>query len=72
MNKKDLDLLVSELDIDDGIKSEMLDSIRKGQLGTAMQALRKYRSTVLAGLHSDQDRLYQIDFVLQKAEEELQ
>lgn len=70
MSKNDLTLLVSQLDIDDSVKSEMLESIRSGQTETAMRILKKYRSTVLDRLHSGQDKLYQIDFVLQKAREE--
>lgn len=70
MSKNDLILLVSQLDIDDSVKSEMLESISNGQTETAIRALKKYRSTVLDRLHSGQDKLYQIDFVLQKAREE--
>lgn len=58
---------VSELDIDEETKRSVLESIRKGQATKGIRILRQYRGEILNDLHSDQNRLYQIDFVLQKA-----
>lgn len=58
---------VSELDIDREIKCSVIESIRKGQPTTGIRLLRQYRGEILNDLHSDQNRLYQIDYVLQKA-----
>lgn len=58
---------VSELDIDEEIKCSVIESIRKGQATRGIRLLRQYRGEILNDLHSDQNRLYQIDYVLQKA-----
>lgn len=58
---------VSELDIDEEIKCSVIESIRKGQPTRGIQLLRQYRGEILNDLHSDQNKLYQIDYVLQKA-----
>ena len=58
---------VSELDIDKEIKCSVIESIRKGQTTKGIRMLRQYRGEILNDLHSDQNRLYQIDYVLQKA-----
>lgn len=70
MRKKDLASLVSELDIDDGVKNTAVAAIRSGQAESALRMLEKYRRTILTDLHSGQEKLYQIDFVLQKARQE--
>lgn len=57
---------VSELDIDEQIKRSILDSIQKGCLTTGTRLLRQYRGEILNDLHCNQNRLYQIDYVLQK------
>lgn len=59
--------IVSELDIDDETKCSILDSIRKGQPAMGIRILRQYRGEILNDLHSDQNRLYQIDYALQNA-----
>lgn len=58
---------VSELDIDEETKCSTVEFIRKGQQTRGIQLLRQYRGEILSNLHSDQNKLYQIDFVLQKA-----
>lgn len=58
---------VSELDIDEKAKRSILDSIQKGQQEKGIRLLRQYRGEILNDLHSDQNKLYQIDYVLQKA-----
>lgn len=52
---------VSELDIDKEIKCSVIESIRKGQLTRGIRLLRQYRGEILNDLHSDQNKLYQID-----------
>lgn len=64
---KELIKCVSELDIDREIKCSVIESIRKGQSTMGIRLLRQYRGEILNDLHSDQNRLYQIDYVLQKA-----
>lgn len=58
---------VLELDIDETTKLSVLDFIRKGQLSKGILLLRQCRGEILDYIHSNQDKLYQIDFVLQKA-----
>mgnify|MGYP000756440711 CR=1 FL=1 len=65
--KEELIKCVSELDIDEETKGSILDSIRKGKSAMGIRLLRQYRGEILNDLHSDQNRLYQIDYVLQKA-----
>lgn len=64
---KELIKFVSELDIDEEIKCSVIESVRKGQTTRGIRLLRQYRGEILNDLHSDQNRLYQIDYVLQKA-----
>lgn len=58
---------VSELDIDEEIKCSVIESIQKGQPTRGIRLLTQYRGEILNDLHSEQNRLYQIDYVLQKA-----
>lgn len=57
---------VSELDIDEETKVSILESIRKGQPAMGIRLLKHYRKEILSNLHNDQNRLYQIDYVLQQ------
>ncbi len=58
---------VVELNIEEKTKAAILDAIQGGQRTKGIQLLKKYRSEILNDIHSDQDKLYQIDFILQKA-----
>lgn len=63
---KELIKCVLELDIDETTKNSVLDFIRKGQSSKGILLLRQYRGKVLGYIHNSQDKLYQIDYVLQK------
>ena len=58
---------VVELNVEEKTKAAILDAIQSGQRAKGIQLLKKYRSEILNDIHSDQDKLYQIDFILQKA-----
>ena len=58
---------VVELNVEEKTKAAILDAIQAGQSAKGIQLLKKYRSEILNDIHSDQDKLYQIDFILQKA-----
>lgn len=58
---------VSELDIDETTKNSVLSFIGSEQPLKGLRLLQQYRGEILKELHSEQNRLYQIDFVLQKA-----
>lgn len=58
---------VSALDIGADAKSAILEAARSGSISKAVRLLRRCRSEVLNDLHGEQERLYQIDFVLDKA-----
>lgn len=70
MKTEEFSKCVSELNMDEEAKLAILDSIQKGQLLKGVRILQQYRGEILSELHSDQDKLYQIDFALQKAKEE--
>ena len=57
---------VTELNIDQKTKAAIFDAIQTGQRAKSIRLLKKYRGEILHDIHSDQDKLYQIDFVLQK------
>ena len=57
---------IAELDIDEMIRESILAYIRAGQDEKGIKLLKQYRSEVLTENHATQNRLYQIDFVLQK------
>lgn len=57
---------ITELNIDKKAKATIIDAIQAGQRTKGIQLLKKYRSEILNDIHSDQDKLYQIDFILQK------
>ena len=57
---------VVELNINEKIKIAILDAIQSGQHAKGIGLLKQYRGEILHDIHSDQDKLYQIDFILQK------
>lgn len=58
---------VVELNIEEKTKAAILDAIQDDQRAKGIRLLKKYRSEILSDIHSNQDKLYQIDFILQKA-----
>lgn len=58
---------ISELDIDEEAKRSVLDFIQTGHLAKGIGLLRQYRGEILNDLHNNQNKLYEIDFALQKA-----
>lgn len=57
---------VLELDIDENIKKSILHCVEQQQTSKGIRLLKQCRGEILNNLHGEQNRLYQIDFVLQK------
>ncbi len=53
-----------DLEMEQDMIDKFLDNMRSGRCDSGKRILRSYRSKLLSDVHSGQDKLYRIDFLI--------